>query len=148
MMQPLRLAVGCRPSCLALFPQLGAPTMHDAYSDSRTSVRQDRRRKRAPCLYLSPTSPSPSGGFAQKFKIEHKIARYRAITSGKLMSKSTFLGKAPSGRGEIGLYVGSPAADRVRKAIAMAKAEDYSSPRPPALRLPRQPISDLFERYR
>jgi hypothetical protein len=50
-------------------------------------------------------SPSPSGGFAQKFKIERKIARHKALNQQSVNVKTDFLGKAPSGEGGVRVKV-------------------------------------------
>jgi hypothetical protein len=46
-------------------------------------------------------SPSPSGGFAQKFKIESKVDRFRSLNVNKLASKPTFWAKPPPEEGRV-----------------------------------------------
>jgi hypothetical protein len=42
--------------------------------------------------------PSPAGGFAQKFEIERKIAKFRVLILQEISRKTEFLGKALAGR--------------------------------------------------
>jgi hypothetical protein len=84
------------------------PTLAADYTNISPMVVAKRRAIAGPTgvIRLAATpltyySPSPSGGFAQKFKIESKVDRFRSLNVNKLASKPTFWAKPPPGEGGV-----------------------------------------------